>query len=156
MLAMANEPLRLENQLSFALYAAHNAFGRAYKPLLDPLGLTYPQYLAMLCLWEKDGLKVGEIGSRLFLETNTLTPLLKRLEAAGLVRRQRDSKDERQVRISLTAAGRALREKAEGVPTQIAASSGLEEAQSASLKDWLDWLREALVASANKEGENAS
>ncbi|GLS19797.1 hypothetical protein GCM10007874_28140 [Labrys miyagiensis] len=148
---MESAPLLLENQLCFALYAANNAFGRSYKPLLDPLGLTYPQYLVMLCLWEKDGLKVGEIGARLFLETNTLTPLLKRLEAAGLVRRQRDSKDERQVRISLTAAGRALREKAVAVPSQIGAATGLETGQAGSLKDWLDWLREALDANHRKE-----
>ncbi|WP_413990938.1 MarR family winged helix-turn-helix transcriptional regulator [Labrys okinawensis] len=148
---MESAPLLLENQLCFALYAANNAFGRSYKPLLDPLGLTYPQYLVMLCLWEKDGLKVGEIGARLFLETNTLTPLLKRLEAAGLVRRQRDSKDERQVRISLTAAGRALREKAMVVPSQIGAATGLEAGQAGSLKDWLDWLREALEANHRKE-----
>ena len=149
---MEPAPLLLQNQLCFALYAANNAFGRSYKPLLDPLGLTYPQYLVMLCLWEKDGLKVGEIGSRLFLETNTLTPLLKRLEAAGLLRRQRDSKDERQVRISLTAAGRALRERAAAVPPQIGATTGLEAGQAISLKDWLDWLREALDARSNKNG----
>ncbi|CAM5774705.1 hypothetical protein LMIY3S_04656 [Labrys miyagiensis] len=147
---MESAPLLLENQLCFALYAANNAFGRSYKPLLDPLGLTYPQYLVMLCLWERDGLKVGEIGTRLFLETNTLTPLLKRLESAGLVRRQRDSKDERQVRISLTAAGRALREKAVAVPAQIGAATGLEGGQATSLKDWLDWLREALDANHKK------
>jgi MarR family transcriptional regulator, organic hydroperoxide resistance regulator len=145
--------LLLKSQLCFAIYAANNAYGRAYKSLLDPLGLTYPQYLVMLCLWDKDGQKVGEIGSRVFLETNTLTPLLKRLEAAGLVRRRRDSKDERQVSVSLTAAGMALREKATSVPQEIATATGLEAGQSASLKDWLEWLREALDASLRKKTE---
>lgn len=153
--AAATTPLLLQDQLCFALYAANNAFGRSYKPLLDPLGLTYPQYLVMLCLWERDGLKVGEIGSRLFLETNTLTPLLKRLEAAGLVRRQRDSKDERQVRVTLTAEGRALREKALSVPPRIGAATGLESGQAGSLRDWLEWLREALDTSLKKEDEKA-
>ncbi|MBP0579866.1 MarR family transcriptional regulator [Labrys sp. LIt4] len=148
-------PLLLQNQLCFALYAANNAFGRSYKPLLDPLGLTYPQYLVMLCLWERDGLKVGEIGARLFLETNTLTPLLKRLEAAGLLKRRRDSHDERQVRISLTAEGKALREKARIVPSQIAANTGLEAAQAGALKDWLEWLREALDLHQKQESDAA-
>jgi MarR family transcriptional regulator, organic hydroperoxide resistance regulator len=148
------ESNQLENQLSFALYAANNAFGRSYKPLLEPMGLTYPQYLVMLCLWEKDGVKVGEIGARLFLETNTLTPLLKRLEASGLLRRRRDSKDERQVRISLTAAGKALQDKAATIPKRISAMIGLEEAQAGSLKDWLIWLREALEATSKKDASS--
>lgn len=148
-------PLLLQNQLCFALYAANNAFGRSYKPLLDPLGLTYPQYLVMLCLWERDGLKVGEIGARLFLETNTLTPLLKRLEAAGLLRRKRDSHDERQVRITLTAEGKALREKARIVPSQITGATGLEAGQAGALKDWLEWLREALDLHQKQESDAA-
>jgi len=139
-------PLLLNAQLCFSLYAANNAFSRAYKPLLDPLGLTYPQYLVMLCLWEQDGRKVGEIGASLFLETNTLTPLLKRIEALGLIRRTRDKKDERQVRVTLTASGKALREKAICVPQQIGIATGLEMTQATALKEWLEWLRESLEA----------
>src|SRR3954463_16375045 len=90
-------PLQLDNQLCFAVYAAAHAFNATYKPLLEPLGLTYPQYLAMLVLWEEDGVTVSAIGSRLGLDSGTLTPLLKRLEAAGLVSRLRDAADERQV-----------------------------------------------------------
>ena len=108
--------LQLDNQLCFALYSASLAMTRLYKPLLEPLGLTYPQYLALLVLWERDGLAVNELGERLFLDSGTLTPLLKRLEASGLVERQRDPQDERRVRIRLTPQGRALRERAESVP----------------------------------------
>ncbi len=130
---------RLDGLLCFAVYAANNAFGRLYKPLLDELGLSYPQYLVMAVLWERDDLLVGEIGTRLFLDSNTLTPLLKRIEAAGLVHRRRDPADERQVRITLTAAGRALEARAACLPSQIvtaSARSGVE----------LDRLREEIVA----------
>src|ERR1700754_1768640 len=98
-------PLLLGNQLCFAVYSTAHAFHRFYKPLLDRLGLTYPQYLVMLVLWEQDGISVKEIGERLFLDSGTLTPLLKRLEAAGFVKRSRSSEDERQVLIALTAQG---------------------------------------------------
>src|SRR5436190_22787125 len=104
-----DQPLLLGNQLCFAIYSTAHAFNRVYKPLLDALGLTYPQYLVMLILWEREGPSVSEIGERLHLDSGTLTPLLKRLEAAGLVRRARDPADERQVRIALTLKGRALR-----------------------------------------------
>jgi hypothetical protein len=98
-------PLLLGNQLCFAVYSTAHAFNRAYKPLLDRLGLTYPQYLVMLVLWERDGLPVRDIGERLFLDSGTLTPLLKRMEAAELIKRTRGTEDERQVLIALTSQG---------------------------------------------------
>src|SRR5436190_2142305 len=104
-----DQALLLDNQLCFALYSASLAMTKLYKPLLDELGLTYPQYLAMLALWEQDGLMVSELGKRLRLDSGTLTPLLKRMEAAGLVARTRDAQDERRVHISLTASGRRLK-----------------------------------------------
>lgn len=112
--------LRLDQQLCFPLYAAANAIGRAYRPLLEPLGLTYPQYLVMLVLWESAPLSVGELGARLLLDSGTLTPLLKRLESAGLVQRKRDAEDERRVVIDLRAAGRQLKMKARAVPEALA------------------------------------
>ena len=108
--------LRLDNQVCFALYSASLAMTKLYKPLLDTVGLTYPQYLVMLVLWERDGVTVSELGERLFLDSGTLTPLLKRLETTGHIARIRDAEDERRVRISLTAQGRALRDKAEAIP----------------------------------------
>src|SRR6476620_5280999 len=101
-----DQMLRLDNQLCFALYSASLAMTKLYKPLLEELGLTYPQYLAMLALWEQDGLMVSELGERLSLDSGTLTPLLKRLEAAGFVSRIRDVQDERRVHIHLTTTGR--------------------------------------------------
>ncbi len=96
----------MDNQICFAIYSTAHAFNRVYKPLLDRLGLTYPQYLVMLVLWERDGVPVKDIGERLFLDSGTLTPLLKRLEAAGLVKRTRSTEDERQVLVALTPKGR--------------------------------------------------
>lgn len=110
-------PLPLDNQLCFALYSASLAMTKLYKPLLEAMGLTYPQYLVMLVLWEEDGLIVSDIGERLFLDSGTLTPLLKRLETAGFVRRTRDPKDERRVGITLTEAGRALSNEAAKLPS---------------------------------------
>ncbi len=112
-------PLRLETQLCFALYAAGRAMAQACQPLLTPLGLTYPQYLAMLVLWEADGISVKRLGERLQLDSGTLTPLLKRLEAAGLLQRQRCANDERSVLLYLTASGLALQQAAEQVPTRL-------------------------------------
>lgn len=120
----ANDPLLLlDNQLCFALYSSSLAMTKLYKPLLDELGLTYPQYLVMLVLWEKDGLMVSELGQRLFLDTGTLTPLLKRLESSGFVSRLRDVNDERRVRITLTPAGRKLRSRAHKLPACVLAAS---------------------------------
>src|SRR5919109_828 len=140
-LAVADQPLRLDNQICFAVYSAAHAFNRVYKPLLDRLGLTYPQYLVMLVLWEEDGLPVKEIGERLFLDSGTLTPLLKRLEAAGLVKRTRSTEDERQVIVALTAQGEGLKEKARSLPLSILAASECSVAELAALKKDVEALR---------------
>jgi DNA-binding MarR family transcriptional regulator len=121
------DELRLDNQLCFALYSASRALTRAYAPLLEPLGLTYPQYLVCLALWERDGRPVHELGTCLALDSGTLTPLLKRLAQAGLVERRRSTADERVVQIYLTAAGRALRARARRVPKDIAKRVGLAD-----------------------------
>lgn len=111
--------LLLDRQLCFALYSTSLAMTKVYKPMLDELGLTYPQYLVMLVLWEHEGLTVSELGSRLALDSGTLTPLLKRLEGAGLVSRRRDAEDERRVLVALTEAGRRLRQSALGIPEKL-------------------------------------
>ena len=118
-----NPALLLDNQLCFALYSTSLAMTKLYKPLLETLGLTYPQYLVMLVLWERDGLMVSELGERLFLDSGTLTPLLKRLEASGLIARIRDVQDERRVHITLTQAGRALKAEAAQIPACILKAS---------------------------------
>ncbi|WP_310542847.1 MarR family transcriptional regulator [Phenylobacterium sp.] len=128
------EQLRLDNQLCFALYAATGLVTRAYRPLLEPLGLTYPQYLAMMALWEKAPRTVSDLGEALGLDSGTLTPLLKRMEAAGLVKRTRDAADERRVQITLTDAGRALQEKAAGVPFALACALDLPGEEIVSLR----------------------
>ncbi|MBY6348811.1 MarR family winged helix-turn-helix transcriptional regulator [Rhodococcoides corynebacterioides] len=120
-----NDVLALDAQLCFALYSASRATTAAYRPLLEPMGLTYPQYVVMLALWEHDGASVRELGDRLALDSGTLSPLLKRIESLGLITRRRDSADERRVGIHLTDAGRALREQALPVPECIARQSGL-------------------------------
>jgi MarR family transcriptional regulator, organic hydroperoxide resistance regulator len=130
---MAADPLRLDQQLCFALYGASRAIIRAYTPLLEPLGLTYPQYIALLSLWEEDGVSVKQLGERLGLDSATLTPLLKRLEAQGIVERRRDTQDERVVRIHVTAAGRALRQKARKVPTELACKAGFDTADDQAI-----------------------
>jgi DNA-binding MarR family transcriptional regulator len=144
----------LSELLCFAVYSTSHAFNRVYKPLLEPLGLTYPQYLVMMQLWGQDGQTVGALGSRLFLESNTLTPLLKRMEAQGFVARGRDPSDERQVRVTLTARGRGLVEEARRVPGCILEASGhrLEELQRMTTE--LMALREQLMQ-AGSEGEGA-
>jgi len=138
--------LQLDNQLCFALYSTSLAMTKVYKPLLAALGLTYPQYLVMLALWQDDGLMVSELGARLFLDSGTLTPLLKRLEAAGLVSRLRDTQDERRVRLQLTASGRRLKARAGKIPACImqATQSSLPEL-SALTRD-IQALRERLTA----------
>ena len=130
----ADVMLRLENQLCFAVHSAAHAFARAYKPLLDPLDLTYPQYLVLLRLWEHDGQTISELGAPLFLDSGTLTPLLKRMEKAGLVSRNRDKNDERQVRVVLTEKGDALRVRARGFPHAMGCLTGLDEGQALSLR----------------------
>ena len=138
--------LRLDNQICFAVYSAAHAFNRVYKPLLDRLSLTYPQYLVMLSLWERDGVPVKDIGERLFLDSGTLTPLLKRLETAGLVRRTRSIEDERQVLIDLTPQGQALKEKARAVPQSILEASDCSVADLVALKNEIVSLRDRLNA----------
>jgi|SRR4051812_22465317 MarR family transcriptional regulator, organic hydroperoxide resistance regulator len=134
----------LENQLCFATYAMAHAFNRAYRSLLAPLDLTYPQYLVMLVLWAEDGLSVKAIGQKLFLDSGTLTPLLKRLESQGLVRRIRDREDERQVRIRLTEAGKALQEKARAIPREVGCTLGLSGEDHRDLLRQLSELRTRL------------
>ncbi|KLK90130.1 MarR family transcriptional regulator [Microvirga vignae] len=116
---------KLSNFLCFAIYSANLAFGRAYKPILDKLGLTYTQYIALVALSEEDSQTVRALGEKMFLESNTLTPMLKKLESTGYIRRQRDSADERQVRVSLTSAGRQLLETDPGA--SLAEAIGLGE-----------------------------
>lgn len=116
---MTYEQLKLDNQLCFPIYAASRLITRTYQPHLDALGITYPQYLVLMVLWETDGLSVHDISVRLILNTNTLTPLLKRMEAQGLVTRTRSSQDERVVRIQLSAKGKALREEAADIPLRL-------------------------------------
>src|ERR1700722_12542669 len=137
----ADPLLQLGNQLCFAIYSAGHAFNRVYKPLLDRLGLTYPQYLVMLVLWERDGVPVKDIGERLFLDSGTLTPLLKRLEAAQLIKRTRDTADGRQVVIALTSQGQGLREKAAAAPQSILAASACSIAELSAMKNDLVALR---------------
>ena len=132
---------RLDNQLCFALYSSSLMMTKLYKPVLGSLGLTYPQYLVLLVLWETDGVAVGELGTRLFLDSGTLTPLLKRMEAAGLLGRERATGDERRVIVTLTAAGRALRRKAEGVPHAVACATGCKLAEITELTAQLQSLR---------------
>jgi MarR family transcriptional regulator, organic hydroperoxide resistance regulator len=138
--------LQLDHQLCFALYSSSLAMTKLYKPLLEPLGLTYPQYLAMLVLWEGDGVTVSQLGERLMLDSGTLTPLLKRLEAAGLVQRLRDSADERRVLLQLTREGRALKRRALAVPEAVACAAGCELDELARLTARLKSLREQLTA----------
>ena len=142
----ADLPLLLDNQLCFAVYSTGHAFNRVYQPLLARLGLTYPQYLVMLVLWERDGVPVKDIGEKLFLDSGTLTPLLKRLEAADLIKRTRSTQDERQVLIALTPKGQALREKARAVPQAILASSACSVSELSAMKNDLVALRDKLNA----------
>ena len=141
-----DQALRLDNQLCFALYSASLAMTKLYKPLLDELGLTYPQYLVMLVLWEGDRLMVSELGQRLCLDSGTLTPLLKRLESTGLVSRMRDAEDERRVRIQLTAAGRKLKARAAKVPGCVLAASQCSIPELLQLTKQVRTLRERLAA----------
>ncbi|MGY4574781.1 DNA-binding MarR family transcriptional regulator [Bradyrhizobium sp. USDA 3256] len=142
----ADQALRLDNQICFAVYSTAHAFNRVYKPLLDRLGLTYPQYLVMLALWERDDVAVKDLGERLFLDSGTLTPLLKRLEAAELIRRTRSTADERVVLIALTPQGHALREKAKAVPQSILAASDCTVGELMAMKDEIVALRDRLNA----------
>ena len=143
------DPLLVDEQLCFALYNASRAVTRAYAPLLEPLGLTYPQYLVLLVLWERDGLSVKQLGARLALDSGTLTPLLKRLEQQGLIERRRGRLDERIVRIVLTGDGRALRGKARKIPMELACRAGYDLASERSTRE-LVRLRDELVQLARR------
>jgi MarR family transcriptional regulator, organic hydroperoxide resistance regulator len=138
--------LLLDNQLCFALYSTSLAMTRVYKPLLDEIGLTYPQYLAMLVLWEQDGLMVSELGERLYLDSGTLTPLLKRLESSGLIARIRAVEDERRVHITLTAAGRKLKTKAAKIPGCILSATQCSIPELMALTQRVQALRDQLKA----------
>lgn len=142
----ADQALLLDNQLCFALYSASLAMTKLYKPLLDEMGLTYPQYLAMLVLWERDGLMVSELGERLGLDSGTLTPLLKRLEAAGLVARIRAVEDERRVHVTLTAAGRKLKAKAGKIPGCVLSATQCSIPELVALTQQVRGLRDRLAA----------
>lgn len=141
--------VKLADFLCFAVYSANLAFGKAYKPLLEELGLTYTQYITIIALWEDDNQTVSGLGEKLFLESNTLTPILKKLEASGYLQRTRDPEDERQVRVSLTKSGRRLREKARGV--NLAATSSLTPEEFAKLQKAIVTLRNNLVQSVRAE-----
>ncbi|WP_343671513.1 MarR family transcriptional regulator [Chitinophaga sp.] len=137
--------LKLENQVCFPLYAASRQITALYRPLLEELGLTYPQYLVMLVLWEHSVMTVKELGELLFLDSGTLTPLLKRLEEKGIVKRSRDEQDERVVNIALTAAGKRMEKSAEKIPTQLAGEMDMSEKE-------LKQLRATLYKLLNKVG----
>lgn len=139
-------PLPLDNQLCFALYATSMAINRTYKPMLDEMGITYPQYLVLNALGEADGMSVGAIARRLALESSTVTPLVKRMEQAGLVSRQRSHADERQVQVDLTVAGRALLPQCNCLGETLIERSGMTLAEIDSLTQKVWALREALAA----------
>ncbi|PZO89951.1 MAG: MarR family transcriptional regulator [Sphingomonas sanxanigenens] len=140
--------IALDDFLCFAVYSAGHAFNRVYKPLLEKLGLTYPQYLVLVTLWEEDDQTVGQIGEKLFLESSTLTPLLKRLEASGHVTRRRDSADERVVRVRLTAEGKALSQTACEIAPHILAATGMDVPALVALQRQIVSLRDGLRAAA--------
>lgn len=137
----------MDRQLCFALYSASRAMTAAYRPILSELNLTYPQYLVLLVLWEEDQVTVRRLGERLQLDSGTLSPLLKRLEANGFIRRERSLHDERQVEVTLTPAGRKLEGKAQCIPERLGAQTGITEQEAADLRDAIRRLADALTAS---------
>lgn len=145
--------LQLDNQLCFALYSTSLAMTRLYKPLLDELGVTYPQYLVLLVLWEQDGMSVSALGERLLLDSGTLTPLLKRLEASGLVLRQRAVQDERRVHITLTDAGRQLKARANAIPGCILSAAQCPLPELLALTRQLQALRQRLTEPSTASGD---
>ncbi|MFA6265250.1 MAG: MarR family transcriptional regulator [Pseudolabrys sp.] len=149
--ATKTAPRDVSEQLCFAIYSTGHAFNRVYKPLLDALKLTYPQYLVMLSLWAQDDQTVGELGAKLFLESSTLTPLLKRLEALGYLSRKRDPDDERQVRLRLTDKGSGLRRKSGDVSACIGAATGLSEDAAIRLRTQILALRDNLMKTAKAD-----
>lgn len=145
--------LNINNFLCFSIYAAGLSFNKVYRPLLDKLGLTYLQFLVMVSLWMKDGQSVGELGAQLGLESSTLTPLFKRLEAMGYLSRERNPTDERQVLICLTESGKQLKERAQSIPMCIAEATGLTLEQFIQLKESLTTLKSKLDESISKTKE---
>ena len=139
------DPLLLDNQLCFALYSSSHLLTKVYKPLLKELGLTYPQYLTMLALWEEDGVTVGSLGEKLYLDSGTLTPLLKRMEAAKLLKRERSGADERQVFIHLTEKGRNLKRAAAAIPARVAAATDMTVPEIIKLRKQLTKLQSSLA-----------
>ena len=139
---------KLADFLCFAIYSANLAYGRAYKPILEQLGLTYPQYITIVALWEEDNQTVSSLGEKLFLESNTLTPMLKKLDAMGYVRRQRDPADERQVVVSLTDSGRRLRERS--LTMTLLKASGLDPDEFRKLQRGVVTLRDNLIKAAHE------
>jgi len=139
-------PFPLDQQLCFSLYSASMAISRAYKPMLDALGLTYPQYLVLHALWEQDGRTIGAIAERLGLESSTITPLVKRLESAGLVTRARNPDDERQVQVRLTPRGREIRDECGCLGEELLARSGMTGEQLGKLNRKVQALRDAVAA----------
>ncbi|WP_395404444.1 MarR family winged helix-turn-helix transcriptional regulator [Pseudoduganella sp. UC29_106] len=139
---------KLSDYLCFAVYSANLAFGKAYKPILDKLGLTYTQYITIIALWEENNQTVSGLGEKLFLESNTLTPILKKLESMGYLRRQRDPEDERQVRIGLTEAGFRLREEA--LTMSLVKETGLGPEDFAKVQNAVATLRDNLLTSIKK------
>ena len=141
-----DQSLHLDNQLCFALYSASLTMTKIYKPMLDAIGLTYPQYLVMVVLWQEDGLIVSEIGERLLLDSGTLTPLLKRMETSGLLARQRDREDDRRVRVNLTSEGNVLRLKAAEIPSCIRDITGCSLSELRSLIQHIKKFRQRLMS----------
>lgn len=153
---MTADDLKLEKQVCFALYAASRAVINLYRPTLDALGLTYPQYLVLLVLWERGSALVKELGQALDLDSGTLSPLLKRLETAGLVRRERCAEDERAVRVHLTDEACALRDRAAGVPRKLSGVTGMELAELEALRDNLARLTEEITAQQDEKRRGSS
>jgi DNA-binding MarR family transcriptional regulator len=137
-------PMDLGDFLCFAMYATNHAFNRVYQPMLRDLDLTYPQFIAMILLWARDGQTVGELGQQLYLQSNTLTPMLKRLEILGYIKRVRDRDDERQVRITLTEAGRKLQARASDIVRSVRTATSLQDKPAKELLEKIDTLRKAL------------
>jgi len=146
----------LDQHVCFALYGASIAVGRLYKPILDGFGITYPQYLTLSVLWEEDGRSIGAVAERLALEPSTLTPLVKRLEAAGFVRRERNPADERQVIVRLTEPGRALQASSQRLAEALLAASAMTPDRLVQLGAEARTLQDALSHPSAKQGESAS
>ena len=138
------EALKLDNQLCFSLYSTSLAMSKMYKPLLETLGLTYPQYLIMLVLWEEDGITATELGQRLGQDKGALSPVIKRLQAQGLIDRRRDPEDERRIHLQLTTAGRSMQKKAREIPAQVLCATGLNREAVRQLKAQIEAVRRAL------------